>query len=345
MKYLLYIFSIVLIATSCNSINFVTLDVRKPAVVTFPPEITNILIVDNSPTISSQKEEENSKDGDIHVLKVDSAKKILLTSLNQFMNEENYFGEVKMYPYRTNNTHEDVNALTERKVQSICNEQDADAIISLDLFTISGQLETENTGYLESYQILGAKLGTLVRVFSNNGELLEEPIVQLDSLYSESFTRWGNSKENILLLNGLMNDICIMGADNLTGKFIPSWNSQNRWYYSSGSSKMKAADKLAKAGKWEEASTIWKIIYDNEKNNKKKARLASNIALAYEYLDQSAEALHWINEAYKELPQKSKSDLSVQIMSYKTILEKRVRSMPTLHEQLGIKDQPEDNQE
>lgn len=345
MKQLLYIFSIILTLASCNSTNIVTIDVRKPASITFPPEVSNILIVDNSPKLASLPQQEDNKDGELHVLTVDSAKTILLNSLNQFMNEEKYFGEVKLYPYRTNNALEEVKALSGRKVQSICAEQGADAIISLDLFTISGQLESENTGYLESYHILGTKLGTLVRVFSEDGELYEKPIVQLDSLYTESFSRWSKSKENILQLNNLMAEICTIGADNLTGKFIPSWQSQNRWYYSSGSSKMKAADKLAKAGKWEEAASLWQNIYENERNYKKKARLASNIALAYEYQDKTEEALSWINKAYELLPQQSRSDLSLQIIAYKAILDKRVKSMSKLHEQLGIDDEIENNQE
>lgn len=345
MKHLIYLFSIALIFTACNSTNIVTIDVREPATISFPPDVTNILIVDNTPIIIPlTKEEENKTNEDIHVLKIDSAKKILISSLDQFMNEEKYFAEVKTYPYRTNNTREEVNTLSERKVQSICKEQGADAIISLDLFTISGQLESENTGYLESYQMLGAKLGTLVRVFSDNGELYSKPIIQLDSLYRESTSRWGKSKENTLLLNDLIAEICAVGADNLTSKFIPSWQHQNRWYYSSKSSKMKAAEKFAKTNKWEEATTIWKSLYEKENNKKKKARLASNIALAYEYLDKPEEALNWINKAHEQLPQKSNSDLSLQIMAYKSILDKRVESMPKLYEQLGIEAESENDQ-
>lgn len=343
MRYIIFPLLAVLLLTSCNTINLVTIDVRNPATITFPPDVTNVLIVDNTPV--SIKDNNEKKEGDEpSILTVDSAKTILLKSLNQFMNEEKYFSKVETYPYHTNGS-DDLTHLTERKVQSLCNEREADALISLDLFTISGQLESEITGYMGSYRMLGTKLGILVSTYSKDGTPYRKPIVQLDSLYREESVDWSRVNSSILPLNDLIVEISVKGADNLTGKFIPSWQQQERWYYSSKSSKMKDAEKLVKTTKWKEAADIWTSLYNNEKNSKKKIRLASNIALAYEYIDDIDNAQEWIKKAYDLLPPKSSSDLALQVMAYKSILDRRVKAMPVLHEQLGIDDTAEDNQD
>ncbi|MDR2954641.1 MAG: DUF6340 family protein [Prevotella sp.] len=339
MKYIVYPISLIIILlTSCNSTNLVTIDIRRPATITFPPEIVNIVVVDNT---TKEDEEKESKEDEKGLLSIDSTKTIFLKSLRQYMSEENYFNKVEIYPYQTNhNQDKRVIALSDRKVEAICIEKDADALISLDMFTISAQLETENTAYFSNYTILGAKLGTLVRVFSKDGTEYREPIVQLDSLYREESSDWTKVRKNIPEINNLLAEISTVGADRLTGKFIPSWSTQDRWYYSNSSSRMKEAANFLKKSQWKEASTIWKTLFDKENNSQQKIRLASNIALAQEYMDNIDAALEWINKAYELLPQKSKnSDLALQVVAYRKVIEKRHATMPTLYKQLGISEE------
>lgn len=345
MKYIYPLVILIIILSSCGtSTNLLTISVRNPASITFPPEVTSIVIVDNSPPY---KEDDNhdhdhdnkSKTGEQTILTGDSSRTLLLKSLQQFMSEESYFNKVELYPYKTNNSAaETVVPLSKRKVQAICIERGADALIALDLFTISAQIETENTGYFSNYSILGTKLGLLVRAYSNIGNQYGEPIVLLDSLFREESTDWSRLKSNVPEINSLITEMSIVGADKLTGKFIPSWQTQERWYYSNSSSKMKEADKLVRQAKWKEAADIWNSLYQQERNTKKKIRLAFNIALANEYLDDTENALSWIKSAYDLLPQKSDDDLSLQVMKYKQILEKREKTMPVLYKQLGIEE-------
>lgn len=350
MKYTFSSIIITLFLASCGTTtNLLTISVRNPAEITFPPEVTNIVIVDNSSpsetdnTNNTHDHNGQNKTEELQILESDSAKTLLLKSLHQFMNEEKYFNKVDLYPYSTNNANnEKVTVLSKRKIQTICIEKNADALISLDLFTISAQIETENTGYFSNYSILGTKLGLLVRAYAEDGSQYGKPIVQLDSLFREETTDWSRLKSNIPEINSLISEMSIVGADKLTGKFIPSWQVQDRWYYSNSSAKMKEADKNVKQQKWEAAADLWNNIYEQEKNLNKKIRLAFNIALANEYLDNIGNAQSWINKAYELLPAKSKnSDLSLQVIKYKQILDKRENSLPILYKQLGIEEIPE----
>lgn len=49
-SYLIVIFINILLS-SCSSLLFTTLDVLRPAQVAFPPEVNNLLIVNNTPKI------------------------------------------------------------------------------------------------------------------------------------------------------------------------------------------------------------------------------------------------------------------------------------------------------
>jgi len=339
MKYILYSLITFLILNSCASpIHLTQIDVLEPAIVTFPPEITNVLIVDNSPTLAEGEETEMKKD-EQSVISLDSARTILLGSLVQFMNEEQYFNKVDIYQYKTNHTKilKDVNPLSRRKVQSICREMKADALISLDLFVVSAQIESENTAYFTDYSIIGAKMGAILRVFSNEGDLYHSRIGYVDSLFREGPAPWDMRRNYTSEVNTLITDLSIVGADKMTGMFIPSWKTHQRWYYTNNSSEMQQAANFVKKGEWKNTIAIWEPLYEKENKSDKKAKLASNIALAYECLDNIDKAYEWISVAFGLLPPKNKN-LSLQIALYKTELGKRKNNVHKLEEQLGISD-------
>lgn len=343
MKYIIILFYSILLLSSCNSVKLTTIEVKKPASLTFPTNVANIIIVDNTPTDNSSYTD--AKEGETSIITLDSARSITLTRLQQFMTEEGYFNNVELYPYRTNESSTNIpQALSRRKIQSICYEKNANALISLDLFTASGELDTEAIGYMSSYRLIGAKLGALIKVYSEEGELYSEPIVLLDSLYREEVVNWSKVNSDIPPLNELITELAILTADHLTGKFIPSWQQQERWFYSNNSSAMKKAAKLAENNNWKDAVEIWISLYNKEKNIKKQTRLASNIALAYEYLDEIDKSVAWIRIAFDLLPPKSRSDLALEVATYKTFLEKRLSAIPLLHKQLGISKESTENE-
>lgn len=335
MRKLSFIF-IGIIFSSCVSTKFITLEVREPAAVSFPPEVTNVLIVDNSSSYTENEDESTKGSG---ILELDSARTILLNSLALFMNEENYFSKVELYPHKTNNSETSI-PLSKSKIQSLCKEKRANSIISLDMFAISAQVESENTAYFTNYSILGAKLGAFINVYSAEGALYSTPIGYIDSLFRAEERDWSRRiKSNIAEVNDLITEISVVGADKLTGKFIPSWKTQDRFYYSDNSGKMKEAAQCVDAGKWAEAAEIWSDLYDTETNPKKMIRLALNLALANEAIDETENAFSWINTAFGLLPSNNrKSQLATEVTLYKEILRNRLENKPKLYEQLGLED-------
>lgn len=336
MKYLPCLILALLFLNACNSTRYITIDIREPASITFEPEIKKIIVVDNGAS-SSDSDDSDTTEGQ-SIISPDSVKSILLKHLVQFMNEEKFFDSVALYPKKMN-VSGDPNRerpLSRYRIRSICKETDADALLSLDLFAVQAQIESENIGYFNNYRLLSALLGSIMRVYTSDAKKYNPTIAHLDSLFREEHSDWNMTSRNVPLINDLVTELAVIGADKLTGRFIPSWKSQERIYYTNGSSEMKKAEELLKAGKWQEAAEIWSTLSEKEGNKKEKARLASNIALANECLDNIENANRWIDLGVEMLKENDKSTLAREIVKYKAILVSRSTKLSKLYEQLGL---------
>lgn len=343
-KYIIPAFLFLLYFSSCVTTNYIAIDVRQPAAVSFEPEMKNIVIVNNSASQADEEVQANGeKKNDLSVISTDSAKLLFTSSLQQFMSEEKYFDKVDVYPYETNSGKGDeIKPLSARNVQTICHEKKADALISLDLFMVTAELESVDTEYFSVYNLLKAKIGVLMRVYDIDGSQLSPPVAHIDSLFMEGFTDWSKLSNSVPEINKLVSEISVKAADDITSIFVPSWKTQDRWFYSDNSKEQKNATAFVKSGKWQEAANIWGELFEKETNKNKKIRLASNIALANESLDDIDNAVSWIDIAFDLLPDRSKSDLAVEVIRYREVLTRRENNIPKLYQQLGIELPEED---
>lgn len=340
MKHILYITTLIFLTSACGSTaSLISIDVLEPAAISSPTDVRNVLIVDNSPSQKNESVTVNGeKNDDTNFITTDSVKAVMLKALDQFMSEEKYFDKTSIYPRNVNASFvNEIKSLTARKAQSISMEKDADMLIVLDLFTVSATSEYVNTEYFEGFNLLTAKIGAVIRTYDHEGKPFSEPFLLLDSLYRQNSTTWVDRSNSIEQMNDLVYEIAVHSADRLSRVFVPSWKTYNRIIYTGNSSQMKSATTLATKNQWKKAADIWAGLYETEKNRNKRIRLASNIALANEYLDDIENALWWIEEAYKALPSgKSKSELSLQVFAYRSDLMRRRNNMPKLYNQLGI---------
>lgn len=336
MKYIFTLTFLIALVSSCATTNYMTIEIKEAASVTFPNNVKNVLIVDN--TVLDKEAENSNTDSKLAIISTDSARSITINSLKQFMNEEKYFDKVEVYAQRINNygSAGETKPLNPSKIRSLCRINKADAIISFDLHLVSAGMESENVYFFNDYSLLNAHIGSIVRVYEANGTAIAPPVVYMDSLFLEASENWSRKKSSLNELNGLISEISVKAADNLTGAFVPSWKTQERWFFSDNSSEMKEAAKYVAEGKWEEAADIWSTLYDKESNINKRIKLASNLALANECLDDIDNALEWISVAFGLLPQRNSSELALLTIKYKEILDNREKNKSKLYEQLGL---------
>lgn len=278
-----FLFLGILSLTGCTSLNTLVIDVEKPAQIILPSNIDNIVIVDNT-VIQPENIGQNEK-----------INYILAEALFENIADKEYFKDVVFYeePIREDNNFEKIVPLDSILVKKICLANKADAIISLDRFLVNTSLSEKALDFGTIGRFLDLKTDILFRVYSKEGATISPSLSISDSIYWSAIYIDNQALTDTLpdKMDALM-EAARYSAEKLANALTPYWSNELRWYFGD----VKEANSKVKENNWTEALTLWKSAYEKEtKNSKKKARLANNIALAYELSDELEEAIKWIN--------------------------------------------------
>ena len=330
MKSCLLFAVILLLFTSCGTLDVITIKVQKPAQVTLPLSIRNIVIVNNSPQQPADvghTEKKWKQEKDVAVTS-DSLNTILIQALAQFLDDERYFDSVSAYdtPLGEDAIFPSESLIDEAKVNKIKTETGADAIVSLDRLILKSNLDKTNIGNNLTDEFLCVQMNVNFRVYQT-GKMPLLPVMSLqDTLCWEALSQNGRYFDFVLISREkALKEAVLTVADKMVYMFIPYWQEQNRWYYTDGSTPMKKASAKASANHWKDAAIVWGDIYESEKSTNKKAKVASNIALANEMLDDLENAQTWLNIADElfAVKQNEKSRDRILINEYKEELKQR----------------------
>jgi len=296
-KYILFCF-VVLGMASCASIEFLEIDVQKPAQNALPQTVQKVGVVNNAgiqPDNVGHKTKNYINETEIRVAN-DSINEVLTDALAQFLDEEGYFDKVSSFDRAL---RKDNSFLSERPIDPVIIRQisealDAEAIISLDRLIMFSELNSERIGNGLTADVIKLFIDAKFRTYSNEGVLLSSPVLFQDTL------SWNGIRDGSYYLTddlptreGALYQGALYVASEMVKMFTPYWEKQNRWYYTNGGTQMRKASMKASVNDWRDAAIIWGELYEKEKNTKNKAKLASNIALANEMLDDIENALNW----------------------------------------------------
>lgn len=302
--YKLFVASIVgLLLFSCAGIRTITIQTNEPPQIPLPETVNNILIIDNAwkqpNDMGHTWKQVGKSDAEKVEAKTDSISIIFTEALTQFLSEENYFDKVMIYdkPLRTDRRFWETIGLNPETMNDLRLQTGADAILSLEKL----MLQTERNDYFKQegypYGAMVGKINSIIRVYMPTMEGKLPAVEFTDSLRWEGFDIHDGKAYADLILpthEEAMKELALYAAEKMTYVFVPHWETQSRWYYTSNHSLMKEADVFARSNKWPEAISKWKAYYDKTKKNLDKAKAASNIAFAYEMLDDLNSALEWI---------------------------------------------------
>lgn len=292
------IFSGLFLFTSCTSLDTLVVNVEKPAQITLPNNIENIVIVDNSVPQAEDighLEYIGGRRSNSHIsVNTDSINYILAASLFDNIADKEYFDDVIFYEYpvRADLNFEDVIPLNNSLAKDICIDNKADAIISIDRFLVSTVSHDQDFDFGTTVKYLDLRMDVRFQVYSKEGEAISPPLYINDSIYWTA-TYSGNTplSDTLPSREEAMKEAAQYMAGKLADALAPYWSNEVRSYFGD----VKAANKMMASNNWAGALSLWKSAYDKEtKNVKKKARLANNIALAYELSDELKEALRWV---------------------------------------------------
>lgn len=337
MKHIYKFLFISILFSSCISTRYINIDVYEPATITFDSTIVNVLIANNTPSTYQQHITYNDdSEKELSIIN-DSAKWMITKSLAQFMDEEKYFGSVGYYNFqlREDTLFDKDIPLNKKQIAELCELTQTDAIISLDKVVISASIEKVNNFDYTYNDILELKSAALLRVYNADGEMLQPKIIIIDSLYWQGYSTIRNIIEPLPPFKNATMEAAVHLADKLVNFFIPHWQTTLRYYYSSSKGNMKKADKAAQSGNWAEAENYWTALFEKDDNILRKARLASNIALANECQNNLENAKKWIDISFNLIPEHGNLILANNTTVYREELARRINNKEKLDKQIG----------
>jgi len=328
--------------TSCNSLNFINIDVKKPAQVTIPATVRSVAIVNNSAVQPSNIGHENVEGKEENNIEVhtDSLGIILTQATAQFIGEENFYDNVVAYntPLRADNLYLTEAYIDSATIDRIIAETGADAIVSIDRLLVSSRHLTVVINGKKEPKSLCLGIDARIRIYMPPTYQAYGPVSYKDSVCWAGTWRDSYYSEDIPEREEALKHIVLRAADRISLALVPSWETEERWYYSDANTEMKKASVKASANDWLEAAKIWGELFDKDKNTTKKAKLAMNIALANEMLDDMENASVWVDIAIEnfKLAGRKDEDRDLKLSElYKKTLNERISDSKKLDIQTG----------
>lgn len=335
----------IFIFCSCSSTYRFTVEIRKPAEITFPSDVNNVVIVNNAAAQSPEESVEckmmKNRVKDFKLSK-DSAIWSAVEALASKIDESGFFDKTLVYnfPIRKDKEYLTVKPIPQNEIKSIVNDAGTETLLSVErmLFILKQNINEVTSSYVltdfevqvsATYSIYIPSKSKAMTTFT-----IQDSLKFSDFVYGDSLILFKEMGE--FFLSEAARKVSFRAADY----FVPHWETSERFIYTcSTNSRMKDATALAKKDHWEEASGIWEKIYNGENKSANKARLAVNLAVSLEMRDQYEESFTMIEKAlehYKTMANKNKNEIQYA-EAYKSVLLERIKNNTILDMQLDVK--------
>ncbi|MDR1982064.1 MAG: DUF6340 family protein [Tannerellaceae bacterium] len=338
------LFLLTALLAACTSMRYIGIDTYNPAEITYPEGVGTVLVVNNAlpqDPASGCEFKLLGVDQDTCRMQADSALFDLCRTLGKTIFETGFFHDVVLFEEctREDGFFLSDQKLTAEQVVSLCEEAEADAVISLDrmLFRMKKNVSAFAEGYVHGE--IKVEVNAVLRTYLPGREQPMATLLVSDSLF------WGEYADNAGTLDDVLpppdEALRTVGAyvgEKVYAYFVPHWASSIRWYYIGGfGTQWKEASALAANEKWEQAGERWQQINARATNWQAKAKSASNIALAYELKDEINTALEWAEKSYRLFEENKGNDhKDTQLAkSYVDALTDRIRAGEKLKVQFG----------
>ena len=303
---------------ACQPYRMVSLDTYRPATVTFPSEIKQVMIVNNAaqqPDDFGHQVIGSEKGDSAFSISADSLAYHFCLALGKAIAESPLFEDVRICDdtIRTDSLFMVSRPLKQGEVLPFCENYGVDALITLDKLYFKTSLFNIYQRALYNLRYISVEInGELRALYPDSPVAFTVPFVDtlawtLEEEYfpSSKSAAIAVSKQDIKIAMRVLSEY--MG-ESLHIHFVPHWSAVDRWYYTSMLSGWKQATAYAFAGKWPAATAEWLRLYSKATKWQHKARLASNLALCYEIAGDFAKAVAFAQEASALFEQKAPAD-------------------------------------
>lgn len=322
---------------------YTSIDVLRPARVTFPADVKNILIINHTvpqPHDYGHTTELFEEQVRRERINTDSIPVFTIASLAQSMSERGFFNTVLFDHVSTNIGTYFFTPVTppDRNIAQLTNIHDVEGIISLNRIKVNdlqAELFNQEKGTFVSF--LEARYETQWTIHFPRQNLII-PLINRDTVYweSESFSRQK-------ALNGLPDrrnaliDGAIITGQRAVNSFIPYWEKSDRFLFTGSSRLFRAGIDSVYHRNWEAAITNWETLLSKNPGIFRKAKLAHNLAVAKEITGNLAEAYRYSTLANENANLLSHLEYRsfAAIVDYRIILRKRIAEEEKIRNQLA----------
>ncbi|VBB43321.1 conserved hypothetical protein [uncultured Paludibacter sp.] len=338
---LFFIISILLLNSCTSKMYFTTLDVLKPAEVTFPLDINNVVIVNNSvPQPSNTGHLTTTLYGNKtnETLQFDSAAIFITAGLRDALNTKSFFNgvELSLSNQNTTNNYNYINKLSMERVKTLCKMYNVDAVVSLNKVQLTDNISEFYTEEGSFYNELDVKVKTDWTMYYPDKKNTNIQFVDSFLWTSDNYDRMKARDELPKRYNALV-DATILTGSNIADRMIPRWEKEDRYFFCPKDKLMLQAMDSVPLRKWDKAIELWKTAAETSTKNKIKYQAYNNIAIANEIIGNMDEAVNYAKKAldtYSMIPYSSDKDGYQLITYYQNIVNRR-EEMKLLKKQLG----------
>jgi hypothetical protein len=308
-------FALLFIFSSCASTELLHISVLDPAPVTLPATIKNVIVV-NRTKVSPKSKIYDAIDKAVSLegAKLDKeAAEQAIIGLTDELKKNNRFDDVKMLPDADLTT--DVPGMFPAPlswdiVEKYCNENNADALFSLELFDTDSKIDYSvyktnvktpfgNVPALEQQANMRTVVKAGWRIYDKmDHEILDEASV------SKALSYYGKGINPLLAKQALIDrKEAVKEVSNTAGqayafRIVPLWIRVPRNYYVRGTNNFKIAKRMAQTGNWEGAAKLWQQETSNT-DRKVAGRAYYNMAIISEINGDLNMAIQWAGQSYE----------------------------------------------
>lgn len=315
MKNTLFIIILGLLISSCKT-NLVYMSVMEPAPVFLSNSIKKIGIINRSlPTEKTKKSDDLEKILSLEGKDLDKeSAEATVSGVQDELLKNNRFAEIKKInrdDLKTTGSGVFPASLDWKIVEKICNDNQVDALFSLEMFDTDAKLSYKinnitistplgNVPGIEHEASLQTLIKTGWRIYDPVGHTIVDEYPM-----SESITTFGKGINPVTALRAITgrkdavkNTSSKMGQDYAV-RIIPYWIRVTRDYYVKGSNNFKTAKRRAQTGNWDGAAELW--LKETTSNSSKAAdRACYNMAIINEINGNLDKAIEWAQKSYED---------------------------------------------
>ncbi len=328
--YLLILSAIAILLCSCNPYGYVTLNFPTEPEVHLPQEIATVALVNRSLVKDEDQKDriaEAIASGEI----AGSDERASEEALRGVFDQMNGLYGVRMTIPEDNKlygtgTREIPPPLDWNTVESLCRKSEADALLVLENFDSNSDLAltaaTESVNALISGRIPDPTAPRQVRMNVNCTWRLYMPASrEVIDQYRHTSWMMFNTQTAMLPFDALPKTAYLAGEE-YAFRYLPGYYKEKRKLYSKakgpGKNQFQTGFRQSEVANWKAAIESWKSVMEVAKP-KSAGRACLNIAVAYEVLGNTEEALKWAQKAYETYDDELARDYAKILLRRKSI--------------------------